>query len=125
MDNIGLNVVRGKIWGNTTTIFAKNNVEIARIDVNKGGYCSTHKHMFKYNMFYVESGTLKVTILRPDAGSLIEDITTLSAGQSTYVEPGLLHNFCATDAVIAYEIYWTTMAFDDIIRESVGGVGCK
>jgi len=125
MDNIGLNVVRGKIWGNTATLFAKNNTEIARIEVNKHGFCSKHKHEFKFNLFYVESGSLKVTIFRPDAGGIIEDITVLKKGQSTFVEPGLMHSFCALENTIAFEIYWTSLGFDDIIRESVGGVNCN
>lgn len=41
-------IVRGKIWGNTATIFDKNNVQIARIEVKKGGYCSNHLHNHRY-----------------------------------------------------------------------------
>lgn len=114
-------IVRGKIWGNTATIFDKNNVQIARIIVNKGGYCSTHLHNHKFNMFFVESGKLKVTIYRKDADSIIEDITILTAGDMTYVEPCLYHHFEGIEDSIAYEIYWVEIA-DDINRKSVGGM---
>jgi len=122
MDVIGSNIVRGKIWGETSTIFLKNNVEIARIKVNKDAYCSTHIHEHKYNLFFVESGVLKITIFRHDAETTIEDVTVLKAGGSTYVEPGLYHAFFALEDCVAYEIYWTELDTKDISRKSVGGV---
>ncbi len=113
--------VRGKIWGSTSCIFNKNNVEIHRIAVHKNGYCSKHKHVHKFNCFFVESGELKVTIYREDAGQLIEDVTLLKSGESTYVEPGLYHMFLAMSDTVAYEIYWVKIS-DDIVRDTVGGV---
>lgn len=118
----GTNIVRGKIWGNTNTIFNKNNVEIARIEIVKGGYCSKHLHEFKFNAFFLEKGKLKVTIFRSDSGQEIQDVTILSPGDITYVEPGLLHFFEAIEECIAYEIYWCELQGIDIVRKSVGGV---
>ena len=115
-------IIRGKIWGNTSTIFSKNNVEISRIVINKGGYCSKHRHDHKYNMFFVEQGKLLVVIYRRDANITIEDKTVLRVGEMTYVEPNLFHYFEALENTIAYEIYWTEIYKDDIIRESAGGV---
>lgn len=115
------NIVCGKIWGNTNTIFRKNNVEIARIEIAKGGYCSKHLHEFKYNMFFLESGQIRVTIFRQDALQTISDVTDLLPGKITVVEPKLYHFFEAIEDSIAYEIYWTELSETDIIRESVGG----
>lgn len=117
-----MNIIRGKIWGNTSTIFNKNNVEISRIEVKQGGYCSKHKHVHKFNLFFVESGSLEITIYRPDAGQIIEDITTISSGSSTYVEPDLYHKFRALKDTVAYEIYWISLDENDISREEVGGM---
>ena len=114
-------VRRGKIWGSTSTIFNKNNVEIARIEVKEGAYCSKHLHKYKYNMFLVERGVLEVTIYRYDANHVIEDVTILNDGDSTFIEPNLYHKFCAKEDTIAYEIYWTELDSNDIVRESVGG----
>jgi len=114
-------IVRGKMWGNTSTIFNKNNVQIARIEVKEGGYCSDHSHACKFNMFFVERGKLVVTIYRDDAGTTIEDETVLSAGDMTYVEPTLFHCFEALEDTVAYEIYWTELSDDDIVRKTVGG----
>ena len=114
-------IVRGKIWGSTSMLFEKNNVEIDRIEVKKGGYCSKHMHEHKFNMFFVEKGKLKVVIYREDASSIIEDVTVLDAGCMTYVEPDLYHYFEGLEDTVAYEIYWVELNQNDIIRESVGG----
>jgi len=122
MDIKMLNVKRGKIWGNTQQLFCKNNVEIHRIEVKRGGYCSKHKHQSKINMFYVEEGKLEIIIFRKDANRIIEDKTVLNDGDMTYVEPGLYHMFKSPVDTIAYEIYWTEIEENDIERENVGGI---
>lgn len=110
--------IQGKIWGNTQGLFNKNNVEIHRIEINKGGFCSKHKHNFKYNMFFVESGTLEVIAYKKDYKLI--DKTILSAGQSTIIPPLEYHSFKALSNVVAYEIYWVELT-EDIERENVGG----
>ena len=52
----------GKVWGNTKNIFCKNNVEVHRIEAQKGGYSSKHKHNYKYNAFFVERGRLIIYV---------------------------------------------------------------
>jgi len=116
------NTVRGKVWGNTTKLFDKNNVEMHRIEVEAGGFCSKHNHQSKYNLFFVEEGELKIYIYREYAGKVLEDITTLKTGDTTYVEPGVPHMFRATEHTIAFEIYWVTLDVNDIVRETVGGI---
>tara|TARA_B110000305_G_C19081469_1_gene466418 strand:+ start:248 stop:598 length:351 start_codon:yes stop_codon:yes gene_type:complete len=111
--------IQGKIWGKTSPLFNKNNVEIHRIETQKNGFCSKHKHEHKYNLFYVESGVLKVTVWKNDYD--LVDSTILNQNESTIVKPGEYHNFeCPEDAVV-YEIYWTELSESDIIRETVGG----
>ena len=56
----------GKVWGKTANIFSNPNFEVHRIEVNKGGYCSKHKHKYKFNAFYVESGELDIIIYKND-----------------------------------------------------------
>ena len=55
-------MIHGKIWGNTESIFDKNNVSVHRIQANKGYMCSKHYHLHKHNMFYVEKGMLKIEV---------------------------------------------------------------
>lgn len=115
-------VIKGKIWGSTSCLFMKNNVEIHRISAKKGGYCSQHRHKNKWNAFFVESGCLEIIIYREDAGQAIEDRTILKAGDSTYVEPGVFHTFRAKEDTVAFEVYWVELEEQDIDRRDVGGV---
>lgn len=106
-----------KVWGTTELIFKKNNVEVHRIEVNKGGYCSKHCHEYKYNEFYVESGKLEISVFD---GEFIDE-TVLCDGESTSVAPLKYHKFEAKEDTIAYEIYYVELSSDDIIREIPGG----
>jgi mannose-6-phosphate isomerase-like protein (cupin superfamily) len=111
--------IQGKVWGFTSPLFAKNNVAINYIELDKGGFCSKHKHIKKYNMFFVISGKLKVEIWK-DYG--LVDTTTLIKNTSTIVKPGEFHKFSVLEKnTKALEIYWTELQEDDIIRENVGG----
>jgi mannose-6-phosphate isomerase-like protein (cupin superfamily) len=111
--------LQGKVWGNTQAIFQKPNFEIHRIEIEKGGFCSTHKHNNKFNAFYMESGTLKILIEQKDYN--LVDETILTKGGLSIVKPGLYHSFEALTDCVCYEIYWTELNHDDIERRTVGG----
>lgn len=111
--------IQGKIWGNTKRLFMKNNVEIHRIEVNEGGFCSKHKHIHKFNAFFVESGKIKVKIWKNDYD--LVDETIICPGDMTTVAPGEYHQFEVIESGVAFEIYWVELSKDDIERESVGG----
>lgn len=110
---------QGKIWGNTAELFNKNNVEIHRIETNKGGFCSKHKHEHKYNAFFVERGKLLVTVWKNDYNLI--DQTIIGDQQMTIVKPGEFHKFESLEDTIAYEIYWVELSSSDIVRENCGG----
>lgn len=112
--------IQGKIWGSTQNLFFKNNVEIHRIQTNKGGSCSKHKHEYKYNMFFVESGKLKIKVWKNDYNLI--DETVLTNQQSTVVKPGEYHTFESLEDTIAYEIYWVELLENDILRENCGEI---
>jgi len=114
--------VQGKIWGSTSPLFYKNNVEIHRIEGNKGGFCSWHKHEAKYNRFFVESGVIKVTIQKDYGSGILEDETIVGPGQQTTVDPGQFHKFEVLEDCVCYEIYWVELDPNDIERLTVGGV---
>ena len=113
----------GKIWGTTQPIFHANNVEVHRIAIVPGGFCSKHKHLNKWNLFYIESGELVVENWRVKSG--LCDETTVSAGETFAVPPGEFHRFRALTDVVAYEIYWTELDPNDITRETVGGISAE
>ena len=114
-----MNNIQGKVWGSTKPLFCKNNVEIHRIETNKGGFCSKHLHKHKYNLFYIESGKLKITAWKNDYDLI--DETIISAGEATCVPPGEYHTFEALEDTTAYEIYWVELSSKDIERENCGG----
>jgi len=112
--------INGKVWGITQNIFFKNNVQIDRIEIKKGGYCSTHLHKHKYNMFFVESGEVDIEIWKNDYDLI--DKTTLTSQQYTTVKPDEYHKFLAIQDSVIYEIYWVELSKEDIIRKNVGGL---
>ena len=113
--------IQGKVWGKTSPVFFGNNVEIHRIEGKKGGFCSKHKHNAKYNMFFVESGKLEVTVFKDYGSEVLEDVTVLGPQTSTTVAPGDMHQFRVLEDCVAYEIYWVELSATDIERENVGG----
>jgi len=113
-----MNPIHGKSWGATQLIFATPNVEVHRIEIVPGGYCSEHFHKAKVNRFYVESGRLDILVWHGTE----PDVTHLAAGQMTDVAPGLWHMFKARSAVVAWEIYWAESIASDIERRGIGGV---
>ena len=114
-----MNDIQGKVWGFTESVFCKNNVEMHRISTNKGGYCSKHKHDFKYNAFFIESGKLKIKVWKSEYDLI--DETIITDLQMCTVPPGEYHTFEALEDTVAYEIYWVELDQKDIIRETVGG----
>lgn len=112
--------IQGKIWGSTSLLFDKNNVAVHRILGKKGGYCSKHKHDQKYNLFYVERGSLKVEVWKKYG---LVDTTILSGGQHCVIGPGEFHKFeIMEDNTLVIEIYWTELDENDIVRDSQGGI---
>jgi quercetin dioxygenase-like cupin family protein len=111
---------QGKIWGFTSEIFGKNNVEVYRIVGNSNCYCSKHKHNHKYNMFFIESGKIKVERWKNDYDLI--DETILQEGQTCVVPPGEYHRFSIIDSCVVYEFYWVEIDSKDIVRENVGGI---
>ena len=109
----------GKIWGETETILQTPFIELHRIWVFSGGYCSTHKHEFKWNLFYVLSGQLEIIINKKDYA--LVDKTILGPREWTTVKPGEYHSFEALHDTMAFELYYPEPLSSDIIRKTVGG----
>jgi mannose-6-phosphate isomerase-like protein (cupin superfamily) len=113
--------ISGKVWGSTELVLRTTAVEIHRIIIKPGGYCSTHYHKYKNNMFYVESGEIEIHTLK-DYG--LNDKTVLKEGQTYTVKPGEKHRFYSSRLSTVYEIYYLDfIKKNDIVRENVGG--CK
>lgn len=113
-------MIQGKIWGTTSLIFRNGDFEVHRIHANAGGFCSIHEHTSKFNLFYIESGKLEVSVFKNGKDEPSDD-TILIDGMSTIVNPGEVHRFRAIEDTIAYEIYWTELDPNDIVRYREGG----
>ena len=108
----------GKIWGQTELIHANGVLEFHRIEFKKNVACSKHKHRFKWNGFFVESGKMIIRVWQEDQGLL--DETILEAGDFTMVKPGKFHQFEGVEDGVAFELYWAEFNHNDIERDSVG-----
>jgi len=108
----------GKVWGETKLLHANGVLEFHRIETVKGGVCSKHKHQFKWNGFFVESGKLLIRVWKDDYDLI--DETILEPGDFTQVKPGEFHQFEALEDTVAFELYWAEFNHNDIVRETVG-----
>lgn len=111
---------QGKIWGRTATIIETPFFSAHYLDIEKGGFCSQHRHQAKYNIFLLIDGQLEITIFRPDG---LEDITILEPGQTSEIRPGVYHKFRALETSRALEIYRVELDPEDIERRTRGGQG--
>ena len=108
----------GKIWGQTELIHANGVLEFHRIEYKKNIACSKHKHEFKWNGFFVESGKMMVKVWQKDYD--LVDETILNPGDFMRVKPGVFHQFIGLEDGVAFELYWAEFDHNDIKRETVG-----
>jgi len=109
---------QGKAWGETTRIFSDQRVEVHFLNIQKGGYCSEHKHAWKTNLFYVIDGELLVRFWRK--GNKIDE-TVLRAGESMVIPTHIWHQFVGLTDCRCIEIYETGLWTADIERRVEGG----
>jgi mannose-6-phosphate isomerase-like protein (cupin superfamily) len=110
--------IAGKIWGQTELIHANGVLEFHRIEYKKNVACSKHKHKYKWNGFFVESGKMMVKVWQNDYD--LVDETILNAGDFMRVKPGVFHQFIGIEDGVAFELYWAEFDHNDIERETVG-----
>ena len=111
--------ITGKVWGDTSVIIQNPLVELHKINIKAGYKCSEHKHVHKWNGFYVISGTLEIHVRKNNYE--LTDVTTLRAGDFTSVRPGEYHWFNSISDCVALELYYPETLSEDIVRKSVGG----
>ena len=112
--------IAGKIWGQTELVHANGVLEFHRIEFKAKGTCSKHKHEFKWNGFFVESGKMIVRVWQDGEQQGLVDETRLGPGDFTQVKPGKIHQFEGVEDGVAFELYWAEFNHDDIKRRTVG-----
>lgn len=112
----------GKWWGQTSTVFARNDVEVHYIEILPGGFCSEHRHKHKYNQFIVLEGHLTVVTWKAGDTNPPDEVT-LGPGDETVVKPTHFHKFVnrSQEPVKALEIYFVVLDSQDIERRTHGG----
>ena len=128
-----MSVIEGKVWGSTKPLLQTPAIEIHRIKVKEGGYCSKHTHQSKINTFYVLSGVLQISRWKNyvhEVGKIIQagydqhqmvDKTKLYHDEICIVPAGEPHMFTALEDTVALEIYWAELNHNDIHRDLIGG----
>ena len=110
----------GKIWGKTELIHANGVLEFHRIEYKKKVACSKHRHKYKWNGFFVESGKMIVRVWQDADQKGLVDETILGPGEFTQVKPGKIHQFEGVEDGVAFELYWAEFNHDDIVRRTIG-----
>lgn len=111
-----------KNWGITRRVYQGPVNELYHLSVKRGGFCSEHRHN-KYNLFYVLSGLLEISIWRNEDGEEeLIDVTKLGPEEVSAVPPGFWHKFRALEATECMELYYTILQTEDIDRRTKGGV---
>jgi len=95
--------------------------ELHHISAKKGGYCSKHSHK-KYNLFYVLSGQLKISIWLDEEAKEPMDITILGPEEVSAIPPELPHRFEALEDTECIELYYVLLEDPDIKRFDQGGM---
>jgi len=114
----------GKIWGETSEIYANQYLSIHYLSLKSGGFCSIHAHQKKSNIFYLISGKVAVTKIIEFLPNerVLGDRTELAAGESLRIEPRIYHQFEALEDSKLIEIYEAQLDREDIDRRSHGGM---
>lgn len=111
----------GKVWGTTELLLRTPFIEVHRLVILPHTRCSLHLHQNKWNAFFVQSGVLKIEVVKKAYN--LTDVTALGAGEFTTVQPGEEHRFVTGDeGAQAIEIYYPAELAEDIVRRDVGGV---
>lgn len=113
---------QGKVWGTTHCLFKSPFFSVHLLHVNKGGFCSEHRHERKLNHFHVLSGELAIHEWPGDLGQDQPDTTVLGQGESKSVPVGNWHSFTAREETVCLEIYEAAPVEEDIIRRTTGGM---
>lgn len=103
-----------KSWGERINLFQNDLCEVSILHLTPNQRCSWHRHITKFNQFYVISGRIKI---KTDYGEAL-----VERGQIFTTKPLEMHEFQTTDMpATVMEIMYVKYDPEDIQREDVGG----
>jgi len=99
-----------KIWGHEKWIVNKPEYCGKLLTIEAGHHTSWHFHKLKDEVFFLQSGKLKVLYSDCDDISLADELI-LEPGQAFHVSPGLRHRILAIESSEMFE--FSTQHFDE------------
>ena len=90
-----------KYWGTIATLFEGPDFTVKRIFMKAGSQSSLEYHVKKREMYFIESGSLKVGVR---IGRGINKSVLLNKEDIFHIEPGLMHMRIAPEDVIIIEV---------------------
>ncbi len=94
--------VENKRWGKTSLLFSTPSASFHALECVEG--CSSiHRHLHKFNHFYVVSGCIAVSVYTDEREQ--ERTSFLRAGEHTMVDPGVWHQFTVVEPGTMTEWY--------------------
>lgn len=113
-----------KCWGRVQHIFSSPHAAVSLLDVKAGFKCSTHRHMYRGNLFAVKSGMIVVERWLEGFGTKSTFIE-LGPGDTVSVPALELHRFRVTASGFVVEVYYPDnggmVSINDIERLDEGG----
>ena len=107
-----------KGWGHEIWIVNKEEYCGKLLFLKKDKRCSWHYHKLKDEVFYLQSGKLRVKFSYEDTIEVAQEII-LEPGQNFYVPPGLRHQMIALEDSELFE--FSTQHFDSDSHRIIKG----
>ncbi len=112
-----------KDWGRVAHVLISEQCIVSHLEVEAGGYCSTHRHRYRTNLFFVITGKIQV-----DTFGTNPECHIIERGESAFVEAGTFHRFEVIESGTVIEVYGPgegldpKVSIDDIDRLNQGGM---
>lgn len=89
-------------WGRWTRLYFDGVLEVRKLEVKRGGYCTKHFHRTKMNVFVVVEGALR--IFEWPTSYHVRDTELVSSNATLTVPPYVPHRFYGASDAVAYEL---------------------
>jgi mannose-6-phosphate isomerase-like protein (cupin superfamily) len=115
--------VLSKLWGQNRCFMYSHTFEAHHASIKKGGFSSRHRHLAKFNQFYLVSGRLLVHRFAEGGDDEPFDTVLLESGKHWTAVPREWHRFEAEEDCELIELYWNdSIDPQDIERRDQGGI---
>lgn len=119
-----LNEWESKTWGRTKLVEINNQYQRHELGIEKGGYCSFHYHLYRSNLFHLQSGLVRLVWCYAWE---IQHVT-LKPHNTYRINARIPHQFQVLESGMMVEEYYPQSSGDDVStydinRLTIGGSG--